>query len=49
MNDLLNSLSSGRGGCYFKCVHFKNNLGIDTLGIQIIITLEWMLEGLVDG
>ena len=37
-----------RCGCDFKCVNFKQNLGINILSIQVKITLEWMPEGLIN-
>ena len=45
----LNLFSIGRCVCDFKYVNFKHNFGIVILSIEVTITLEWMLEDLVDG
>ena len=42
-------LSPGRCHWDFKGESFKHNFGVDMLGIQINLTLEWMPEDLIHG
>ena len=37
---IINWLSPGGNGYDFKCVNFKQNLGLDSLSIQVNITAE---------
>ena len=39
---------TGRYDCDLKCMNFKNNKGIDILGVKATFTVEWMPD-FVDG